>query len=381
MLINTANNLARTTLKSLPFSRAFGRGATSTIASKRFLAIASADHEWPNMRPSLNNSSGASGGNSAGVKVLALATSMAAAQHFLGEKEEFFDHRFITDKHPDDLADFYGTEAFMDVFCVLPFMARFMMRGGEFDDEGHIHTFGLAGPGNLVVSIDFDEVEEDTTGDGVADTISWFNKRESFHDASPIGNFTLWKMTQNFGYHRLHDGRCEVYHNGEYFRGLFPIRLLFEIHAAYVAWATERFINSDEFGSEELEDEAEIYRQNIPKQVFHDFILSLTQEVQSLKDAETAKGASGDELDATIEKLKELSKDDRKTNLAHFTTLRRHNSSFTKLKLVVDDAEMQQTIGKALKQVGESKGKAAPVDAVNNLQRRATKAQIEAETK
>merc|ERR1712150_456957 len=146
-----------------------------------------------------------------------------------------------------------------------------------------------------------------------------------------------------------HDGRCEVYHNGECFRGLFPIRFLFQIHAAYVAWATERFVNSSEFGSEEYEDEAEVYRQNIPRQVFHDFIVSLTQEVQSLKDSTTTNDETKDEYDKSIEKLKELSRDDRKTNLAHFSTLHRHNSSLTRLKLVVDDSETQQTIGKALK--------------------------------
>merc|ERR1712032_1236497 len=56
---------------------------------------------------------------------------------FFGAKEEhWYDYRFITDKDPADLADFYGSEAFMDLFCVVPLMGQLMMRGGTFDDEG-----------------------------------------------------------------------------------------------------------------------------------------------------------------------------------------------------------------------------------------------------
>ena len=31
----------------------------------------------------------------------------------------------------------------MEIFCVFPFMVDFMMRSGYFDDNGHVHTFGL----------------------------------------------------------------------------------------------------------------------------------------------------------------------------------------------------------------------------------------------
>ena len=37
----------------------------------------------------------------------------------------------------------------------------------------------------MIVSIDFDETEEDTNGDGEPDTITWFNKKECFHDVAP----------------------------------------------------------------------------------------------------------------------------------------------------------------------------------------------------
>mmetsp|Transcript_10811 Transcript_10811/g.21970 ORF Transcript_10811/g.21970 Transcript_10811/m.21970 type:complete len:391 (+) Transcript_10811:78-1250(+) len=390
MTLLLPSQLSRTaaTFKHLPRALNAGRSsggvassaAGSSTIKRFFAAAAAATHEWPSIGNSTSNSShhtyAGRWRNNYG-KYAAIAAGTAAAQYYFGEADEFFDHRFTTDKKPEDLADLYGTEAFMEIFCVLPFMANFMMRSGEFDDDGHIRTFGLAGPGNLEVSIDFDEAEEDTTGDGELDTIAWFNKRESFHDVSPIGSFTLWQMTQNFGYHRLHDGTCEVYHNGEHFRGLFPVRFLFQAHAAYVFWATQRYITSDEFGTENLEDEAEEYRQNIPSRVFKDFILGLANDVESLKQAKGATDESTQEYDETIEKLKDLSEDERRTNLAHFTTIRRHNSSLTKLKLVVDDADTHGTISKALKQVGEGKGKDAPVTSVRKLQRRATRAQEE----
>ena len=53
----------------------------------------------------------------------------------VGIEKNFYEHRFLTDKDPDDLASFYGSEEFMDLFCVLPFMGTLMMRGGTFDDE------------------------------------------------------------------------------------------------------------------------------------------------------------------------------------------------------------------------------------------------------
>ena len=352
------------------------RALAAVGGTRKFAAAAAAStpttHEWPN-HSGLITSSLLRKNNNYG-KYAAIAAGLATAQYILGEKEEFFDYRFTTDKKPEDLADFYGTEAFMDIFCVFPFMATFMMRSGEFDELGHVHTFGISGPGNLEVSIDFDEVEEDTSGDGELDTIAWFNKRETFEDKSPLlGGATLWRMTQNFGYHRLHNGEVEVYHNGEHFKGLFPIRLLFQAHAAYTFWATQRFITSEEFGSEELEDEAEEIRQNVPASVLKEFIRKLASDLETLK--KTGDEGSLNQYDDTINKLKEISTDERKSNLAHFTTMRRRNSSLVHAKLSVEDEGVQQAIGAALHQLGEAKGdKSAAIEAVNKLQKHVTRA-------
>jgi len=156
----------------------------------------------------------------------------------------------ITDKDPDDLASFYGSESFMDLFCVIPLMGTLMMRGGYFDDEGTVHTTGL--PGEMLVSMVFSDEDDD---DG---TTKWFNKRERFRDV--FLGFTCWDMVTNFGFEKLPDGRVMVYHHGEYFSGSIPpisliVRLVFGIHARWVAWATEHHINHYAFQNETEFDE------------------------------------------------------------------------------------------------------------------------------
>jgi len=303
-----------------------------------------------------------------------LGVAAYTAQHYLGAKDDFFEHRFVTTKKPEDLADFYGTEAFMEVFCVLPFMVKLMMRSGTFDDEGKFNTWGLTGPGELEVSIDFDEREEDTTGDGEPDTIAWFNKREHFKDVTPFGGFTLWEMTQNFGYNRLDDGTCEVYHHGEHFEGFFPIRFLFQVHSQYVIWATKRYINSDEFGTEDLEDDAEVIRQNVPMYAFKEFLQGLTREVEKARDEQEPQSMSAREHDKTIKQLQRLSTKDYGTSLPHFRTIRRRSTALTKLQLVVEDEETQKTIKVAMAQVGEAKGaKDEAIVALDQLQKKVEK--------
>jgi hypothetical protein len=236
----------------------------------------------------------------------ATATSLMAAQYQLGTAQDFFEHKFVTTKKPVDLADFYGTEDFMEVFCVLPFMVNLMMRHAEFDDDGTIHAWGLLGPGELQVSVRFEEEEADIDGDGELDTLVWFNKHETFQDVAPafLGGFTLWEMTQNFGYRRQDDGTCEVYHHGEAFRGFFPMRLLFQLHSHYVIWATERYINSDAFGTDDREDEAEEQRHNVPLHVFKSFVAGLTREVERAKaDLPASETQKKQDLEVTIRRL------------------------------------------------------------------------------
>lgn len=183
--------------------------------------------------------------------------SLGVLQYYFGSKEHFYEYQFITDKDPDDLASFYGGEDFMEIFCVLPFMGTLMMRGGEFDDEGAVHTTGF--PGRMVVSMVFtDETDaEDAAAD--EDGAKWFNKRERFKDT--LFGITMWDMIQNFGFHQLPDGRCVVYHYGEYYHGYAPpfslvVRAVFQIQARWVAWATEHHVKRYAFTSKTEQEEA-----------------------------------------------------------------------------------------------------------------------------
>jgi len=310
---------------------------------------------------------------------------MGALQYTFGEADDFFEHKFVTRKKPEDLADFYGAEDFMEIFSVFSFMAHLMMRNAEFDDDGTIHTFGLMGPGEMEISVEFDEKEIDTNGDGEPDTLSWFNKKESFQDFAPsfLGGFKLWEMTQNFGYHWRADGTCEVYHHGEHFKGLFPVRLLFALHSRYVIWATEKYINSDAFGAEDREDDLEIQRQNVPFHVFKQFVDGLTVELQKAKAAPSSTAQQKKEIEVTIRRLKTISdvsaaahKDNEfaqpaKLNRMH--TLRSRKTKVNRAILIIDDKETKDTIQAAMEQIGSSKGKKhEPTAELNKLARHVT---------
>jgi hypothetical protein len=342
-------------------------------------------------KSALGGNTGASSNNNFDRKVnsitqiAAVGLGLVAAQTYFGESEDIFDHKFQTKADPQDLADFYGTEDFMEVFCIFPFVVKLMMRGAEFDDEGNIHAFGLSGRGGLLISIDFDEKEADTTGNGEPDTLVWFNKREHFYEAAPsfLGGFTLWDLTQNFGFHRLDDGTCEVYHHGEKFEGLFPIRLIFQLHARYVIWATEKYLNSVNFGTEGFEDEREEQRHNIPLHVFKEFVEGLTDGLERAQKQNAGNDAKQDEIEVTIQRLKTvLSKtiegsEAGTANLPRLRTLTsRRTRRTSRVHLEVDDKETQDAIRTAMQQIGSApngSSKHIPVSNMHRLTRRTTR--------
>ena len=345
---------------------------------------------------------------------LALGLGLTGAlQYQYGTADNFFEHKFQTkNAHPDDLADFYGTEDIMEIFCVLPFMMNLMMRQATFDDDGNIHAWGLMGPGELEVSVIFTDESDDDDDDGENKSLPWFNKRETFKDVAPsfLGGFTLWEMTINFGYRQIdEDGTCEITHNGERFKGFFPIRFIFDLHSRYVIWATERYLNSPAFGSDDddLEDVAQQQRHNIPLYAFKEFIGGLTEEIQKQKDElPTTEGSieKKRELDVTLQRLKTISVniERRKTtlrmrrtktapttavaaatatpiesssvtpqgttadldvgvNIPKIRTIQRHNTvvrkegeNSEKIQLIVEDKEMRDTIQTAMKQIQDA---------------------------
>eukprot|EP00980_Cylindrotheca_fusiformis_P028798 scaffold22647_cov145-Cylindrotheca_fusiformis.AAC.8 len=298
-----------------------------------------------------------------------LGVGLAAAQYTLGDGKDIFEHKFVTSKKPDDLADFYGTEDFMELFCVFPFMVTFMMRNAEFDDEGTIHAWGLLGPGELEISIDFHEEEKEGT-------LSWFNKKEHFRDHAPsfLGGFKLWEMTQNFGYHLKDDGTCEVYHHGEQFSGFFPVRLLFDLHSRYVIWATEKYINSDAFGMEDRERDLEEQRQNIPLHVFKHFIDGLTVELEKASKSDTSSPQDKKDIEVTLQRLRTISdSNDGNKSLPRMHTLRSRKRNYTRAHLIIDDKETKDAIKTAMDQLGAADGKKhEPVSEFSKLARHAT---------
>ena len=262
-----------------------------------------------------------------------LTGGLVAGQYFFGSADNFYDHRFITKADPDAMAEFYGNEDFMEIFCVFPFMVDFMMRSGHFDDAGHVHTFGL--PGSMEVSMQFEEYEEDTTGDGENDTVTCFNKQERFHDT--LFGFPMWDMVQNFGFKSNGDGTTEVYHYGERIRAPFPIRLIFQIHAMYVIWATEQHVNSERFlGKEETTDEEIAQRHNIPFHLLGQFMeglqadveVKLGQNVEALRALNTTAGSSPEKDEAVMALLKKVEElESTLTKLKEAQTLRRNNTA------------------------------------------------------
>jgi len=164
-------------------------------------------------------------------KELALGGLVAAltAQSFFGSASDYYEYRFVVKKDidPDDLASFYGSEEFMELFTMFPIIKDIMMRGGEFDDEGVVHTYGF--PGTLLVSMAFTDEANEETG-----KIDWFNKRERFKDV--FFGYKMWDSVVNFGFHTLDNGKIEVYHHGEYFVGRLPLvslamKTIFQIQA------------------------------------------------------------------------------------------------------------------------------------------------------
>merc|ERR1712087_567219 len=107
-----------------------------------------------------------------------LGTFCGVMQYYFGSADNFFDFRFTTKKNANDLAEFYGSEDFMEIFCIFPFVVEFMMKNGEFaSDAAHggwdqtVNTFVIAGPGMMQVSMAFTE-QADEEDDGISTTQS-----------------------------------------------------------------------------------------------------------------------------------------------------------------------------------------------------------------
>jgi len=146
----------------------------------------------------------------------------------------------------------------MDLYNIFPFIAVLMMRMGYFDDEGTVHTQGLPF-GELLVSMVFSD-SDDNEVDGDTTIGKWFNKRERFKNECFGGRYLMWDMMSNFGFETLPDGRCMVYHHGEYFNGNLPplsliMRLVFTVHSWIVVRTTKHHLTHYAFKNDTKIDE------------------------------------------------------------------------------------------------------------------------------
>merc|ERR1711879_475305 len=101
-------------------------------------------------------------------------------------------------------------------------------------------------------------------------------KRERFKDV--MFGVKMWDMVTNFGFETKPDGKLEVYHHGEYFKGYLPIfslvvKAIFYFHSYFVAFATQHHLSSVAFTEdEELEEMEERSRSNMVWHILKDHI-------------------------------------------------------------------------------------------------------------
>lgn len=278
--------------------------------------------------------------------------------------EDFFEHKFVTSKNPEDIVDFYSTEDFLQILGVFPFAIHFVLAGVEWDLE---RENTMAVHNAMEISFTLTEREEETeSGEKV---VAFFQKEERFKNYIPFTKFLMWDQTQCFGYNRRDDGTCEVFHRGANFYGPLPIRLLVQLHSHYVVWATERHINSPAFGAADLEKQ-EAQRSNVPAYAFKDFVrrLYVAQKV-ALQSAKLAASAgTTEEAEKTLKQLEKLQMDDTEV---YVKTLRKKQLKKQLSTIELSDPQAQKALDQAFSNLSKTKeGQAAMAAAVSDLTRR-----------
>lgn len=103
-------------------------------------------------------------------RVAFVAGALAAMPMMTGD--DFFEHKFVTRKAPDDIIDFYSTEDFLQIIGVFPFAIQFVLAGVEWDTEKE-NT--MAVHHSMEISFEMTEREEETPeGEKV---VAFFQKR------------------------------------------------------------------------------------------------------------------------------------------------------------------------------------------------------------
>jgi len=275
---------------------------------------------------------------------LAFAAGALSAMPVMGG-DDFFEHKFITDKAADDVVDFYSTEDFLQILGVFPMAIHFVLAGVQWDTskENTMDVYNA-----MEISFEITEREETTeNGDTV---VAWFQKRERFKNFIPFTPFLMWDQVQCYGYNRREDGKLEIFHRGEYFHGPLPIRLLVQLHARYVIWATAKHINSPVFGSGDLEMN-EHQRSNVPLHVVSDFFhrLSVAYAVATEAGKLAASAADTAQAEKTLKVLQKLREDPGTAYLTRKSNLKR-----SKTQIEMADPEAQAAVDVVLSSLGKT---------------------------
>ena len=162
--------------------------------------------------------------------------------------------------------------------------------------------------------------------------------------------------------------RIEIFHRGEYFNGPLPIRLLVQLHARYVIWATQKHINSKAFGGGDLELQ-DAQRGNIPMYAVQDFFrrLVIAQQV-AMESGKIAAGASTEKAEETLEVLKKLQGDPSAAYVRNKRYLKRTSST-----LELQDPEAQRVVDAVLKNLSKTEdGRDVAKAALDDLMRSTT---------
>jgi len=276
----------------------------------------------------------------------------------LADSKDFFYQKFITNKDPDAIVDFYSTEDFLQILGIFPFATHAILAGVVWDEKAEQTNTVW----NMMrISFDITEKEEEIDG---KDVVTFFNKRERFVQYIPYTKILLWDQVQNYGYRRLPDGRIEVSHQGESFYGPWPVKFLVQLHAQYVIWATEKHINSPIFGTEDLEGN-EHQRSNIPLHLAKQWLADLSTNQETIVAKAKADGKGVAEAEATLKSLKRLQRRDTVITVNRVDGQKGVLSS--NVRVDVEDPTARTAIKKALKHQKETLGPDAVHSSLSNL--------------
>lgn len=304
-------------------------------------------------------------------------------QTYFGTSDDWFEYKFLTTKHPDDLYEFFQAEELIKFFSLavlgLPTM-DFIMAGTTFRTdaldgfEATTDVDRLAGALHMDVSFLLtEEEEEDEEGNTV---VGYFNRREKFTNYFPFTGLLIWDSTWNFGYKRLSDGRAECFITGERFYGPFPARIIMMLHWMVVGNLVEKHVESADFGGDpEL---AEDKLANIPKHVLKQYLRSLRGEVEKAKASHTGSIDRLAAYNATIAELKALEEKQLQAQMAKSTTLRRRPSmdeggadeevkQRQTAQLQIADKAARKTLQAAITQITEGDQGAAVAESIRTL--------------